>query len=188
MNFAERIVVMHWALERASIPHGFGGAIALAYAVDEPRATVDIDLNVGADARAPRPVLDAMPDGVRWGAADVLRIEVDGQVRLWWDDVAVDLFFPQHALHAVVGGRYVNVPFGGTTIPVVSPTDLVVFKALFNRTKDWADIEAVVRAGSADVGEALTWIGRIAGRDSPSYDRLVGVARNVSPDEDRPAG
>ena len=28
--------------------------------------------------------------------------------------------------------------------------DLAVFKAFFNRTKDWADIEAMIEAGSLD--------------------------------------
>src|SRR4029079_9320585 len=43
MNLAERIVALDEAL--ADVPHAFGGALALAYYA-EPRATVDIDLNL----------------------------------------------------------------------------------------------------------------------------------------------
>ena len=32
------------------------------------------------------------------------------------------------------------MPFADTTIPVSGATELAVFKAFFNRTKDWADI------------------------------------------------
>jgi hypothetical protein len=173
MTFVERVVAMHLALRAAGIEHGFGGAIALAYAVDEPRATVDIDLNIAGD---PSAVLGALPMGVRWGPADIRRIATDGQVRLWWDDVPVDLFFPQHEFHAVVASRYLEVPFDAVTIPVLSATDLVVFKALFNRTKDWADIEAVLAAGTADVAESLRWIDRIVGQDSPAYHRLAALS------------
>ena len=169
---------MHAALAEGGVAHGFGGAIALAYAVEEPRATVDIDLNISGDADHPEPVLRALPPGVRWGRRDVASIRDDGQVRLWWDDTPVDLFFPQHELHAVVASRYRAVPFAGVTIPVLSPTDLVVFKALFNRTKDWADIEAIVQAGTADVAEALRWIERIGGSAGPSYHRLRALVES----------
>jgi len=178
VRFADRIVVMHAALAEAGIGHGFGGAIALAYAVDEPRATVDIDLNITGDPEHPEPVLRALPPGVARGEADAVSIRHDGQVRLWWDDTPVDLFFPQHALHAVVASRYRMVPFAGVSIPVLSPTDIVVFKALFNRTKDWADIEAVVEAGTADIAEALVWIERIAGPAAPSYTRLRALVKD----------
>jgi pimeloyl-ACP methyl ester carboxylesterase len=176
VRFAERVVAVHRSLSAGGIGHGFGGAIALAYAVNEPRATVDIDINVAGDPADPRDVLEALPSGVAWSTTDVRVIKRDGQVRLWWDDTAVDLFFPQHELHGVVAGRYRLVPFADVTIPVLSPTDLVIFKSLFNRTKDWADIEAVLRAGTADVPEALRWIARIAGAESPSFRRLDALA------------
>lgn len=190
MRFSDRIGIMHAALAQAGIVHGFGGAIALAYAVDEPRATVDIDLNISGDPEHPEPVLRALPPGVAWGAADVVAIRREGQVRLWWDDTPVDLFFPQHELHATVASRYRTVPFAGISIPVLSPTDIVVFKALFNRTKDWADIEAVVDAGTADISEALDWVERIAGAAGPSYTRLRALVEGTPgspPARPRPA-
>jgi len=178
MRFVDRVLVMHRALDDAGIGHAFGGAIALAYAVHEPRATIDIDLNISADPMAPRVVLKAMPPGVTWGAADVRAIRADGQVRLRWDNVPVDLFFPQHAFHAVVADRSVMVPLEDAMIPVISATDLMVFKALFNRTKDWADIEAILEAGTAHADEALDWLEQIVGVDAPSYERLAALARN----------
>ena len=43
------------------------------------------------------------------------------------------------------------MPFAGTQIPVLGPVELAVFKAMFDRTRDWADIEAMVAAGTLDV-------------------------------------
>jgi hypothetical protein len=43
------------------------------------------------------------------------------------------------------------VPFAGTRIPVLGPVELAVFKAMFDRTRDWADIEAMLSAETLDV-------------------------------------
>lgn len=42
----EKIELVDEALTAAAVPHAFGGALALAYHVESPRATVDIDLNI----------------------------------------------------------------------------------------------------------------------------------------------
>lgn len=46
-------------------------------------------------------------------------------------------------------------PLLGVEIPVLSATDLVVFKAGLGRDKDWVDIRAMLEAGTADLAEAL---------------------------------
>jgi hypothetical protein len=61
-------------------------------------------------------------------------------------------------------------------IPVLDCTALVVFKALFDRTRDWADIEAVIEAGAADLTEARAWLERVLGRDDPIVHRLTALA------------
>ncbi len=42
----EKVLRLHKALKRRKLPHAFGGALALAYCTEEPRATRDIDVNV----------------------------------------------------------------------------------------------------------------------------------------------
>ena len=49
-SLVEKIVEVHRGLTRVGIDHAFGGALALAYYTDEPRATADIDLNVALPA------------------------------------------------------------------------------------------------------------------------------------------
>jgi hypothetical protein len=47
---------------------------------------------------------------------------------------------------------------------------------VFNRPKDWVDIDAVLAADIAvDVAEVLRWVGRIAGDTDARYRRLAAV-------------
>ena len=171
----DKVLALHAALDLGQVPHAFGGALALALHVEQPRGTADIDVNISLPTDRAAEVLDALPDDVAHDAASIQSVERDGQVRLWWGRTPLDLFFPQHLLHQVVAGRTVIMPLGDGAIPVLSATDLTVFKALFDRTKDWADIEEMVAFGSPDVPEALAWLEAIVGADDPRVAKLRGV-------------
>ena len=154
----QRLLAVHGALERQGIPHAFGGAIALAYCTEEPRGTRDLDVNVFVDPMDAGRVLDALPVEIVATDDDRRRIERDGQIRLWWDDTPVDLFFDVHDFHRQVGAGVRQVSFLDAQVPVLACTDLVVFKAMFNRTKDWADIEEMIGAGTVDLERARRWL------------------------------
>lgn len=149
-SLVEKVVAISQALHDADVPHAFGGALALAYLTEEPRGTRDIDVNVFVPADAPDAALTALPAGVDVPAGTAARVAADGQVRLWWDDTPVDLFFDYAPLHAQAAAAARDVPFAGTTIRVLGPVELVLFKALFDRPKDWVDIATAVDAGSVD--------------------------------------
>jgi hypothetical protein len=184
-SFVDRVVELHRALDRGGVPHGFGGAIALIYGVADPRLTHDIDVNVAVPTAGAAAVFACLPPSLPWTREDVAAVQADGQVRLRWEpSLPVDLFFPQHDFHRVVAARTRTVTFAGEPLPVISPTDLTVFKALFNRRKDWADIEAMLEAGTVDTGDALGWVVAIVGADHPSTAQLrqvVGEARRYPP-------
>lgn len=171
-SFVDKIVAVHEHLCAAGVGHAFGGAIALGYHVESPRATADIDVNIAAEPSGAGPVLTALPAAVAWTEADLRQIVRDGQTRLFWDRTPIDLFFPQHVLHALVASRIETVPFAAGTIPVVSATDLTIFKALFDRTKDWADIEEMLTYGSVDRAQVRDWLVRLLGDDDPRIGRL----------------
>jgi hypothetical protein len=168
----ERLLAVHDSLTEAALPHAFGGAIALAYCTEEPRGTRDLDVNVFVDPVRAQEALSALPQSVTVSAADVATAGRDGQVRVWWEDTPIDVFLDIHQFHGEVAEDVRSVPFEGRTIPVLDCTALVVFKALFDRTKDWADIEATVAAGALEAQRALAWLERILGADSPVVDRL----------------
>jgi hypothetical protein len=174
-NLAERLVAVHDSLTAAKVPHAFGGAIALAYCTEEPRGTRDIDVNLFVGAATAPGVLAELPEGVTIRPVEVHAAERDGQVRVWWDDTPLDLFFAVHEFHREVAANVRLVPFLGREIPVIDCVAVVVFKALFNRTRDWADIEAVAEAGTIDREAALGWVERLVGSDDPIATRLAEV-------------
>lgn len=174
-TFAEKIVAVDRQLSEAKVDHAFGGAICLGYHIESPRATVDIDVNVSVEPRRARSVLAALPHGVAWGDADVRQIARDGQARVFWHGTPIDLFFPQHDLHGVVRSRVERVPFAGTSIPILSATDLAIFKALFDRPKDWVDIDAMVEYGEIDMAEVESWLVRLVGPGDRRVKRWQGL-------------
>jgi hypothetical protein len=151
MSFADRIVALHAALERGGIPHAFGGAIALAYATLEPRGTTDIDINVFLPAEEADRGLRALPAEVEQPEGTRAKIARDGQIRLWWEDTAVDLFFDYAPIHDQAARRRRIVPFADIEIPVLAATELAVFKIMFDRLRDWGDIERMQESGTLDV-------------------------------------
>lgn len=189
----ERTVALSRALTEAGIGHAVGGALALAYHVADPRGTNDIDVNVTSPPDQPEIVFRALPPGIRWDTGDVTRATRDGQVRLLWPHpdgeparpIPVDLFLPQHELHSVASSRSELVPMLDAEIPILSATDLTIFKSLFDRTKDWADIEELLRYGDVDQTEVLRWLAEIVGRDDQRLQRFrqttTHVGRDVGP-------
>jgi len=176
-SLPEKLLAIHDALSAAELPHAFGGAIALAYCTEEPRGTRDIDVNVFAAPGRAAEILAGFPADTAVSAADIEAAERDGQVRVWWDDTPIDLFLDVHPFHAEVAAGVRMVPFSGRSIPVVGCTALAVFKTLLDRTKDWADIEAMADAGAADLAEALVWVERALGPDDQSVRRLTALAQ-----------
>lgn len=164
-SFVDKILEVDRSLAAAGIEHAFGGAICLGYHTESPRATVDIDLNISTAPKKARSVLAALPTGAEWDSADVRQISRDGQARVFWERTPIDLFFPQNALHEAVRGRVQSVPFAGSTIPILSATDLSIFKALFDRPKDWVDIAEMLTFGEVEPGEVRRWLVRLVGAD-----------------------
>jgi hypothetical protein len=175
-SLPEKIVAIHEQLAQAKIPHAFGGALALAYYA-EPRATIDVDLNLFV---APSSYPDIERDLARIGVGDGVDpkvVERDGQCRLRWGNTPIDLFFAYDALHDAMRQATRCEPFGDTKIPVLAPEHLLVCKAIFNRPKDWLDIEQMlVCVDDLDLVEVHTWLDRIVGADDPRRERFERVA------------
>ncbi len=175
-SLPEKIVAIHEQLTRSKTPHAFGGALALAYYA-EPRATIDVDLNLFV---APSSYPDIERDLARIGVddgVDLQAVERDGQCRLRWGNTPIDLFFAYDALHDAMRRASRSEPFGETRIPVLAPEHLLVCKAIFNRPKDWLDIEQMlVCVGELDLAEVRTWLDRIVGADDPRRERFDQAA------------
>ena len=146
-----KMVAIHVALADARIRHAFGGALALAWCTQQARGTIDLDLNVFVPPDQTELVLTALPDEVAAPEDDRALLGREGQARLWWGTTPVDVFLSTTAFHEEVANRVRWEPFAGHDLPFLSCDDLAVFKAFFDRTKDWADLEAMRDAGTLDV-------------------------------------
>lgn len=179
MTLPERLVELHRALARRRVPHAFGGAIALAYWTLDPRGTSDIDVNIFAPAEDCGRALAALPAGIAQPEGTAATIARDGQIRLWWDETPVDLFFDYVPVHADAARHRETVPFAGTQIPILGPVELTVFKAMFDRTRDWADIEAMFGAGTVDLAAVRTTLASMVPADDERFARLDEAQRRA---------
>jgi len=170
-----RIVAVHRGLDEAAMPHAFGGALALAWCTQRARGTIDIDLNVFVGVDRLADVLDALPTEVVATPADVALLERDGQARLWWDRTPVDLFLDTTDFHRAAAGRCRWEDFGGVLLPFLACADLAVFKAFFDRTKDWADLEEMAAAGTLDADRVVGVLVRHLGADDPRVARVLAL-------------
>lgn len=177
MVLVERIVAVHRSLEAAEIPHAFGGALALAWCTERARGTIDVDVNIFVPHTNAAAVLAALPDGVEITDANRADLARDGQTRLWWDTTPVDVFFNTTDFHEGAATRAHRQHFGGAEVPFLSCRDLAVFKAFFNRTKDWADLEEMVAIGSLDVDAVLGTLVRYLGGADERVARLRSLSR-----------
>lgn len=179
-SLPDKVTAIHLALEQAKVPHAIGGALALAYYA-EPRATIDVDINVFVHTDQWPAIRDALaPLGVDV-EADEEELDRDGQVRLWWDRNPVDLFFSYDPFHDEMRRSARKVPFNGATISILGPEHLAVCKAMFDRPKDWLDIEQMLVATSPlDLEEIKGWLERMVGKDNPRMTRLKEIESSLS--------
>lgn len=174
-ELGDQLLAIHDGLGAGRIPHAFGGAIALGYCTLEPRATRDLDVNVFTPPERAKDVFSALPQGVQVNGMLLEQAERDGQVRLLWGVTPVDVFLSVLPFHDHVEAHVREVPFEGRTIPVLDCTALAVFKAMFDRPRDWVDIEAMLDARSLDLDEARRWVVAMVGEDARAQ-RLMSLA------------
>ena len=79
-----------------------------------------------------------------------------------------------------VRSRARRVPFGdGVTLPILSAEDVTVFKMIFDRAKDWTEIEEMLYALGAgfDGGYVMTWLRKILDAGDSRIARIDAVLR-----------
>ena len=136
-------------------------------------------MNVFVPAEDAGRALRALPDPVARPPSTEEVIARDGQVRLWWDETPVDLFFDYDPVHEHAARHRRTVPFAGTRIPVLGPVELAVFKVMFDRTRDWADVEAMLTAGTLDVDAVRDTLATMLPAGDDRFARLDEAVRRA---------
>ena len=172
---------LHASLERSGLPYAFGGALALAWCIPEPRTTRDVDLNVFVEAESAVVALAALPSDIVATDAAQSHLKERGQTRLMWDTIPVDIFLTNDPFHSEVATRIVRRPFLGEQMPFLCCSDLAVFKAFFGRRKDWFDLSEMFEARSIDLPEVTALIAELLDPD----DHRIAELRKAHDDGER---
>lgn len=132
-------------------------------------------MNIFVDSARARQTLARLPKGVAVTEEGIAEVERSGQARLDWEGTPIDVFLNNLPLHRAVAAAVVWVPLVGREIPVLDCASLAIFKAFFDRTKDWADLEAIAQATPADIAAAATTISELVGPNDPAVKRLASL-------------
>jgi Nucleotidyl transferase AbiEii toxin, Type IV TA system len=171
----DAIVELHDGLQGAGIHHAFGGAFALLWCTGEPRTTIDIDLNIFVPPTETQRVLDALPTAMVATEEEAAKLVTDGQSRLMFDGIPVDIFLATTRFHDDLRLHINEHPLADRRLPFLGCNDLAVFKAFFNRRKDWADIEEMLRAGRLDVPYVTGVLTEYVGPDDERIGELLTI-------------
>ena len=173
ISLERKIVGVHTMLSSAALPHAFGGALALAFHSGEPRGTRDIDVNIFLPVSKIDVVRSALAKRLEITDTQVSDVLANDQVRVFWEDTPIDIFFNVAEFHDDVMLGVEHHKFAKIIIPVLGADALTVFKAMCNRTKDWADIEAMLEVNSIDKSRVIGWLVRLLGVDDPRTRKFI---------------
>ena len=173
ISLERKIVGVHTMLSGATVPHAFGGALALAFYTGEPRGTRDIDVNIFMPVSALDVVRSALAKRIVINDAQAADAVANDQVRVFWEDTPIDVFFNVAEFHNDVMLGVEHHKFAKLIIPILGADHLTVFKAMYNRTKDWADIEAMLEVDSIDKSRVIGWLVRLLGVDDPRTRKFI---------------
>ncbi len=178
------VLVLHAlveALEDAGIDYAIGGALALG-AWSEPRATRDIDVTLWVDSGE----LGRAFKVLRGAGIDVeeakarARAMRDGMFAGRADGVRVDVFVPSIPFYDAALADRRRVALLGRSVLVLSATSLSVFKMLFFRRKDLADLERLLAiSDEVDSSAVRAELVAMVGEEDPriaTWDELVAEA------------
>lgn len=158
LQVARRIVD---CLEEAGICYALGGALAYGF-WGPPRGTLDVDLDVFEETSRLGAVFRALAAaGVTLDEAEA-RLSVDdrGDFRGSFRGMRIDVFVAFNDFHTEVRSRRVQRQILGRPMWILSAEDTIIFKVLFDRGKDWVDLERLIalRKNSLDREYIRGWL------------------------------
>jgi hypothetical protein len=180
-----RALELAGAFERGGVAYAIGGA--LAYSVwGIPRATVDVDINVFVDETKLGPVLDALQGlGITVDRVQATRdATVEGMFIVHHGGYRVDLFTASIPYCQEAERTRVQVDLGGQRAWFLCAESVAVFKMLFFRPKDIADLERLVavRGEALDRAYVRAQLVDAVGVDDPRierWERIAGLEREA---------
>ncbi len=123
-----------------------GGAIALGY-WGPPRGTFDVDITIYLAPERPSDCVWLLQDiGCKFSAAEAAQsLREHGFCRVIFNGLDLDVFLPVVPFYETARKRRRRVELGDQPIVIWDAESLAVFKMMFFRRKDLADIEQILR-------------------------------------------
>jgi hypothetical protein len=136
-------------LESRGQEYALGGAIALGY-WGAPRGTVDVDLTVFLPPERPAECLWLLQDiGCEFlSAAAAESLREHGFCSVKFAGMRLDVFLPIVPFYEAARTRRKRLELAGQPVVVWDAESLAVFKMMFFRRKDLADVEQILRTQS----------------------------------------
>lgn len=133
-------------LEARGQEYAVGGAIALGF-WGVPRGTVDVDLTIFLSPDHPSECIALLEDlGCEFEASVVSRsLREHGFCGVNFGGLRLDVFLPIVPIYEAARSRRKCVELAGQTVRVWDAESLVIFKMMFFRRKDLADVEQILR-------------------------------------------
>jgi hypothetical protein len=144
-------------LESRGQEYALGGAIALGY-WGLPRSTVDVDITLFLPPERPSDCLWILGEiECEFSSAMALdSLREHGFCRVTFSGLDVDVFLPIVPFYEAARVRRKRVALGGQAVLIWDAETLAVFKMMFFRRKDLADVEQVLRGQGAGLDRA--WV------------------------------
>jgi hypothetical protein len=166
-------------LESRGQEYAFGGALALGY-WGVPRGTIDVDLTLYMPAERPSECLWLLQDlGCEFAASDAAdSLREHGFCSVRFEGIRLDVFLPTTPFYEAARLRRRRLTLAGRPTMLWDAESLTVFKMMFFRRKDVADVEQMLRtqAGQFDRGWVRDNLVEIYGSRDPrlaTWDEMV---------------
>jgi len=174
-NLLEIALNVCGTLKAHSVPHAIGGAIALGYHA-EPRSTIDLDMNIFVADTEVGSVIEVLEQcSCKIDHDECLKTALErGDLRVWRGGYRIDVFLSFHPFHDQVRSRVRQVILRDIEVPILSAEDLVVFKTLFDRPKDWLDITNILvsQALDFDTSYVKLWLRELLTEEDSRFHRI----------------
>jgi hypothetical protein len=172
------------ALESANCDYAIGGAIALGFWAD-PRGTLDVDVTLFL---SPNESTNCCRLLQRIGCTLEIKtatatLREHGYCEVEFCGIRLDVFLPSIDFYERARQRRKQVQLGARLVTIWDAETLCVFKMMFFRRKDLADVEQVLRAQSdrLDRDWILEQLIEIYGQRDPRISQWVELARETQP-------
>jgi hypothetical protein len=166
--------------ERREQEYALGGAIALGF-WGVPRGTVDVDVTVFLPPGRTQDCIWLLQSiGCEFSAPKAVEsLREHGFCRVTYQGLDVDVFLPTIAFYETARLRRRCVELAGQPIVIWDAETLAVFKMMFFRRKDIADVEQILRVQSPQFDRSLVrdnLVSMFGNRDPrvSTWDELVG--------------